>query len=557
MDTQLTTETPPRLTLAQVRERIRDDGSLPRYRRIAIRCNLNCLARLLGEDLADLPADLAVLRPRIEKLHHIQLGVSRHRLSNVRGDLLLALSRMGHPVLRSTQMRLAPCWSVLFDRLPRLKVCIDLRIFVRFCQSKNLTPENVTAETFKEFRSALENYSLVPKPLTVYRDSCVAWNKACDFLPSWPQLRVTVPSYRRRSIDPELLPASFRKDLENYLAWRSGEAIPGHRPVPIPLKPATLNIIRAHVYAVAGALIRREPDLGALSTLASLVAVGSATSALRYRSKERGGKITDYDRSIAGTVFRIARDWVRVGAAHLGQLRLILRRLESPKQGMCDTSAAVLRQFHSERNLQLLFDLPGRLMNEAINKDRGGRLSALTAQKAVMIELMLNAPLLPSVLVAARHDHHLTRPDGPGTPYHLTIPAAEIGGALERGFVLSPHATWLLDNYLSRFHSRLSEKPVPWLFPSNAEGRHKSRCMLSKQISETVYRYTGLKLRPRHIRHLAAKLVLDAEPGNIETVRLMLGHTMLKTTAALYQRFETQRAANRYDAVLFGTEHVK
>jgi integrase len=66
-----------------------------------------------------------------------------------------------------------------------------------------------------------------------------------------------------------------------------------------------------------------------------------------------------------------------------------------------------------------------------------------------------------------------------------------------------------------------------------------------------------LKLTPHQFRHLAAKIVLDANAGAYELVRQLLGHKNLKTTTNFYAGIDTrpayaQRAAHHYQALQSG-----
>jgi hypothetical protein len=49
---------------------------------------------------------------------------------------------------------------------------------------------------------------------------------------------------------------------------------------------------------------------------------------------------------------------------------------------------------------------------------------------------------------------------------------------------------------------------------------------------------------------LAAKLFLDAHPGQYETVRQFLGHKSILTTTRFYAGFETKAAAKLYQDVV-------
>ena len=55
-----------------------------------------------------------------------------------------------------------------------------------------------------------------------------------------------------------------------------------------------------------------------------------------------------------------------------------------------------------------------------------------------------------------------------------------------------------------------------------------------------------MKLTPHQFRHLAAKIVLDANPGAYELVRQLLGHKNLKTTTNFYAGIDTRRAGRAH-----------
>jgi site-specific recombinase XerC len=59
-----------------------------------------------------------------------------------------------------------------------------------------------------------------------------------------------------------------------------------------------------------------------------------------------------------------------------------------------------------------------------------------------------------------------------------------------------------------------------------------------------------LVLTPHQFRHLAAKLLLDQQPGNYEGARQLLTHCSLKSTTSFYTELQTPNAARQYDAML-------
>ena len=51
-------------------------------------------------------------------------------------------------------------------------------------------------------------------------------------------------------------------------------------------------------------------------------------------------------------------------------------------------------------------------------------------------------------------------------------------------------------------------------------------------------------------RHLAAKLYLDAHPGDYETVRQLLGHKNVATTMRFYHELSSMMANRRYGEII-------
>lgn len=57
-------------------------------------------------------------------------------------------------------------------------------------------------------------------------------------------------------------------------------------------------------------------------------------------------------------------------------------------------------------------------------------------------------------------------------------------------------------------------------------------------------------MTPHQFRHLAAKIILDANPGAYELVRQMLGHKNTKTTVNNYAGIDTKRAGRAHADLL-------
>ena len=80
-------------------------------------------------------------------------------------------------------------------------------------------------------------------------------------------------------------------------------------------------------------------------------------------------------------------------------------------------------------------------MDEAVRHDRGGIREALLAQTALVIAILLAAPLRISTLISLNADEHIIRSrSGSRAVVYLVIPAANVKNRVPLEFVLPPKA---------------------------------------------------------------------------------------------------------------------
>jgi len=77
-------------------------------------------------------------------------------------------------------------------------------------------------------------------------------------------------------------------------------------------------------------------------------------------------------------------------------------------------------------------------------------------------------------------------------------------------------------------------------------GKPRTQAALKVAIERTVLRHLGVRMTPHQFRHLAAKIILDNNPGAFELVRQLLGHKNLKTTTNFYAGIDTRRAGRAH-----------
>jgi hypothetical protein len=152
------------------------------------------------------------------------------------------------PVKNGTKGNLSPEWVKLFAVLKRRRVHIGLSRLARYASAEGIEPNDVNDAVIDRFIAAVRAGSLHQKPNVLHRQVTLIWNEvAAEFgLPG-----VTVASFRAppKRIDESLLPPSFIKDRDSYLAW-CGVSDPFAADARAKrLAPRTLKLAKNQIYA--------------------------------------------------------------------------------------------------------------------------------------------------------------------------------------------------------------------------------------------------------------------------------------------------------------------
>jgi integrase len=85
----------------------------------------------------------------------------------------------------------------------------------------------------------------------------------------------------------------------------------------------------------------------------------------------------------------------------------------------------------------------------------------------------------------------------------------------------------------------------PYLF--GVKDRQRIPGSFGRSLSTIITRETGAEFNPHLARHFAARNFLQANPGQYEIVRQVLGHKDIKTTTTFYTGDEGEAAAEHFD----------
>ena len=131
----------------------------------------------------------------------------------------------------------------------------------------------------------------------------------------------------------------------------------------------------------------------------------------------------------------------------------------------------------------------------------------------------------------------------------LEVPAAEAKNHRVLAFDIPPGVAKMLIEYRNVIAPKIIGRRPDKVFV-NVDGSPKAPQTVALLIRTALRKRAGIDLTPHQFRHLAARILLDAEPGNFETVRQALGHASLNTTTAAYTGIDTKRAGRHYHRIL-------
>jgi integrase len=330
-----------------------------------------------------------------------------------------------------------------------------------------------------------------------------------------------------------------------FLLRLSGQDLSEDGP-PRPARPATLEKRSYQLRVAASALVHRGHDAHAVRSIADLLSLERYQDILRFFLDRDSGRSPHQAAEMAAFLKDTAKHWVKVDEATLERMKRIASRLAIPRRGMTPKNRERLRPFDDPESVAAFLALPQRLRAEVRTGKRNARSKAMLSQMAAAIALLQAAPIRLKNLTALDVNKNLI---ARGKSLYLVIAESEVKNSEPIDFELPAETRDILAWYVREHRPLLISEPTDALFPG-PNGGAKSSNTLAKQIPQTVFRYTGLRINVHLFRHAAGKLFLDARPGQYEVMRRVLGHRSIATTTGLYAGAETRSAGSHFAAVI-------
>jgi integrase len=535
------------ITLAAMLAALARPGKLSASRVRDLRSAVKRVADLLGDEAAAISLDISAISARLNSINALAAGMTPKRLANIRSDFLAAAKACGGQPVTSVKS-LNPGWLKLFKRLSGRRTYRGLSRLGRYASARGISPRDINDEVVSAFIAAVRNGSLHRQPNRLHRQVTRIWNEAAARMPGLQM--VTVASFRGPPwrIDWALLPA-LKEDLDQYVSWARGTDPFASDARVRPLAPRTLQLRRHQIHAAVSALVQSGTKLDSIRSLADLVTPDNLKSILRRRVAMVGGTENNFNHLLGCVLLQIAREWVKVEPAVLGELKRLVGKVPVPASGLTAKNKRFLRQFDDPNALRRLVQLPDKLWAEVKRDNQPNFRTLAKAQVAIAIAILTYMPLRLQNLTDLAFDTHVFIKAGAGAISTLELSNGEVKNKTELAFDIPIRVARMLLEYRDRIAPRIIGHRPRQLFVT-INGTPKCARSLATLIRIYAQRRAGIVLSPHQFRHLSAKVLLDAQPGAFETVRQLLGHKNGQTTVNAYAGIDSRRAARHHQNLI-------
>jgi hypothetical protein len=519
--------------------------------------SLRQIAKVFDKPLEVIPARYSAVRGDLAQLHHAPAGLTAKTLqnhkSNAKGALLWLAREKGIPEHGAP---LTPPWEELRTKIRDRLVRWRLSSFMRFCSASHIVPAEVdeaVIDRFMSYRSRTGKRSDDAYQRLLAR----AWSGNVGTTQSWPARRLMEPLVKAAvEVAWEEFPEGLRRDVEGYLQGltcvrrsRTGQRIR-------PLKASTIRTRRRELAAAARMAVKGGVPMATLTSLSALLAPQVAEKILDAYWRQNGETPKVFTISLACKFVAIAKETKCIDDAACERLDQMRRDLEDHRRGgLTDKNIALIRQVLTPGVWSRVVKLPLTMMATARRlQAHAPNRAAVTAQLAVAIAILAAAPVRLANLTAIRLGSNLIKPGGLDSNYWLVFPDYDVKNRVRLQHHLEPYLTRLIDEYVHTFRPTLLRgRNEDWLFPGQ-DGGAKDKVSFSGQITDRIYKATGLRMTVHQFRHAAAAIILQRRPGEYELVRLCLGHRNVQTTINSYVGLENIQASEIFGRIVL--EHL-
>lgn len=479
---------------------------------------------------------------------------------------------------------------------------------VRYCHERDVPPEAVDDAVVRDLLAHLEGRGVTDAFGTV-RKAVYAWETLQRLVPEWPRqtlARLYVGALRARPWPAfEDLPPHIQaiwRDYETAMRRTTAGSLADlvadddeFADLDAPdaaaasgLAPSTLRA-RKSIWLQAVAVARdRGIDVRSMADVTAVAVVKDAVTRLGERQKgaaEAAGRAYDPKNLARKNMVVSLRMMAAFAGADTATMETLQRlqdrvdphlvkvtrdtrtgaekRILSAKR-MGKRHVRVLEQFRNPMTLLAWFRMPETLIAEAkrlLAKPGREQEGCVRVISALCHLLLRDVPLRRGdlgPLSIVGDDRTLILPPGRGGTGRIVLTTAKTGVAIDRP--LSERTTavlrWWITKLRPAFIRRLGADPAsPYLFPAAGTVKpYRDEAMLNRGFQADNQKHGGFRLNLHAMRHLVGKVILDADPSQIDLVRHMLTHESVETTRRYYAEVDEILAQRKIHEILADAE---
>lgn len=473
-------------------------------------------------------------------------GIAPKTWANLRSNFDAALKAAGVTV-RSAEVKLAGPWKAAAEAVrasatPQLMN--GLGRLLRFAQARGVTPEEVDDDLVDAFEAALAASSLRKDPETAAREAVRLWNRACDTVPGWPGARLSRrTSSKHYALGWDAFPASLARDVDAFLTRCSAENLYTTDGPRTTMNATTRDHRKGQFQRFASALVHAGVPAAALAGLTDLVTPARIPIGIDWLIARRDGAPPGPGIREMAVGLRHAARWHVHDEDAVALLDRVIGRVGGSDGAMAEKNRRRAEQFHDEVMVRRLVELPDVLIAPAAKMSPED--AARTWEKALAIALFTQFPLRRGEMVRLRLDRDVEIRKARGrVTVRIALPARLVKNGQGRFFTLSPHTAEMLILFRDDHRPVLVTAPSPYLFSKRSGDAPMAASSLYSRIVRETARHVGVTLSPHNFRHIVGVIHLSHQPGDLDTVRRILGHGSVETTRKYYDFLEVD-AANR------------
>lgn len=537
----MTSKTPSRATLQDVLNAINGAENITDKRKQDMRSAVRLAAKVIGAEPQMITADPRDIGRRFDEASPISMGLSAGRWRNSKSLLRAALALAVQVMPGASTVPLLPEWEPLAAEAREVGSCwLRLGRMLRWLSARHITPAAVTLSDLNEFRNAFLSDALLGTPEQSWQAARQSWERMREASSGWPQIALLKPpNPLTYCLKWEAYPASLKAEVDQYLDCLAGKDLSGDGPVK-PLRPATLKLRSHELRSFVAALVHGGVDPQSLTSLARCLTLDNFKIGLQWLYQRAGRKPNSNVHGLAESLRLVARHWLKTDESTLAAMSKIVSKLAPPHQNMSNKTRERLRPFDSLKELQALANLPSAIRRhlESAKSVKARKTGLSTA--AVAVEILVSAPMRISNLCELHLDKNFIKT---GDKTHLFIPKEDVKNEVDLEFELSPETVALIDWYVTNHRKA---EPMNRYLLAGRNLTSKAPNTLRSQLEGAIKVFIGHTVNPHLFRAIAGTIHLEANPGDYETVRSVLGHRSVNTTSRFYAGHMERKARQHF-----------